>query len=388
MLNNNKYNLAHSFSMKRMVQTMLLYSILFLSSCGNKQSEENGHQKFSVLQISPESVEIKESYSASIQGRRDIDIYPQVSGRITELRVTEGQRVQKGEVLFIIDQVPYEAAWNKAKADVKAAEAQAKTARLEWESKRQLFAKQIVSEYDLTTAQNMLEVAEATLEQMKALELNARNNLSYTEVKSPADGVVGILPYREGALVGTSIAEPLTTISDNSEMYVYFSMTENQLRALLRQYGSSDEIVSRMPPIVLELNDGTLYAEQGRIESISGIINRQTGTVSVRGVFPNANRLLLSGGIGNVIIPRKEVNAIVIPQVATTELQDKILAYKVSGDNRVESVELSVEDLKDGKRYIVRSGLSAGDVIVTEGVGMLRDRMQIDRKDEKTERRD
>ena len=332
MLNNNKYNLAHSFSMKRMVQTMLLYSILFLSSCGNKQSEENGHQKFSVLQISPESVEIKESYSASIQGRRDIDIYPQVSGRITELRVTEGQRVQKGEVLFIIDQVPYEAAWNKAKADVKAAEAQAKTARLEWESKRQLFAKQIVSEYDLTTAQNMLEVAEATLEQMKALELNARNNLSYTEVKSPADGVVGILPYREGALVGTSIAEPLTTISDNSEIYVYFSMTENQL--------------------------------------------------------PNANRLLLSGGIGNVIIPRKEVNAIVIPQVATTELQDKILAYKVSDDNRVKSVELSVEDLKDGKRYIVRSGLSAGDVIVTEGVGMLRDRMQIDRKDEKTERRD
>ena len=232
-------------------------------------------------------------------------------------------------------------------------------------------------------------MAEATLEQMKALELNARNNLSYTEVRSPADGVAGTLPYREGALVSSSMSTPLTTISDNSEMYVYFSMTENSLRALFRQYGSSDGIIRQMPPLSLMLNDGTLYTCHGRIESISGVINRQTGTVSVRSAFPNPDRLLLSGGIGNIILPHKEAQAIVIPQTATTELQDKILAYKVatdaySGKATVTSVELTVEKLNDGKTYIVRSGLSAGDVIVTEGAGLLRDGMQIEVKNSKT----
>lgn len=337
------------------------------------------------MTVAPDSVEIKESYSASIQGRQDIDIYPQVSGRIVKLSVTEGQRVCRGQQLFIIDQVPYQAAWQKAKADVRAAEAQVKTARLDWESKKQLYAGKVVSEYDLTTAQNTLDMAEATLEQMKALELNARNELSYTEIKSPTDGVAGTLPYREGTLVTSSMTTPLTTISDNSEMYIYFSMTENSLRSLLRQYGSLDGVIQRMPPLSLVLNDGTLYSEQGRIESISGVINRQTGTVSVRSVFPNPDRLLLSGGIGNVILPHRENSVIVIPQTATTELQDKILAYKVTTESHsnkatVTSVELTVEKLHDGKRYLVRSGLSVGDVIVTEGTGLLRDGIQIEIK--------
>lgn len=185
---------------------------------------------------------------------------------------------------------------------------------------------------------------------------------------------------------------PLTTVSDNSEMYVYFSMTENSLRSLLRQYGSLDGVIRRMPPLSLVLNDGTLYSGQGCIESISGVINRQTGTVSVRSVFPNPDRLLLSGGIGNVILPHKENHAIVIPQTATTELQDKILTYKVSADVHSEkatvtSVELTVEKLNDGKTYIIRSGLSAGDMIVTEGVGLLRDGMQIKIKNEETEKK-
>ncbi len=373
---------------KKMMCVFSALCMMFLSSCKDEKTSET-HTACEVMTVATGSVEIKESYSASIQGRQDIDIYPQVSGRIVKLCITEGQQVHKGQLLFIIDQVPYQAAWQKAKADVRAAEAQAKTARLEWESKKQLFSKQVVSEYDLTTAQNALDMAEATLEQMKALELNARNNLSYTEVRSPADGVTGTLPYREGTLVSSSMSTPLTTISDNSEMYVYFSMTENSLRALFRQYGSSDGIIRQMPPLSLMLNDGTLYTCHGRIESISGVINRQTGTVSVRSAFPNPDRLLLSGGIGNIILPHKEAQAIVIPQTATTELQDKILAYKVatdahSGKATVTSVELTVEKLNDGKTYIVRSGLNAGDVIVTEGAGLLRDGMQIKVKNSKT----
>lgn len=339
-----------------------------------------------VITVSAGPVEINESYSAAIRGKQDIEIYPQVSGKITELCVTEGQRVRKGEVMFVIDQVPYRAALRTAIANVHAAEAQVETARLDYTSKQQLFAEQVVSEYDLSTARNALAVAEASLEQARAQETDARNNLSYTEVKSPSDGVVGTLPYRVGALVSASLPQPLTTVSDNSSMYVYFSMTENQLRALLREYGSPDSLIRKMPSISLQLNDGTLYGGKGHIESISGIINTQTGTVSVRSVFPNEDRLLLSGGIGNVIIPHHDDAAIVIPQTATTELQDKILAYKVAEDNTVSSVEIKVEKLNDGKRYIVRSGLAVGDIIVTEGVGTLRDGVQITLKDERKEK--
>ena len=218
----------------------------------------------------------------------------------------EGQRVKQGEILFVIDQVPYQAALRTATANVHAAEAQVETARLDYESKRALLREEVISEYDLS-------VAEAGLEQMRAQETNARNSLSYTEVKSPSTGTIGTLPFRAGALVSPSMAQPLTTVSDNEEMYVYLSMTENQLRALIRAYGSPDETIRQMSPVWLQLNDGTVYDEPGRIETISGVIHPQTGTVSVRSVFPNAKRLLLSGGIGKVVIPRSVPDALVIP---------------------------------------------------------------------------
>lgn len=374
-------------NMKRTaIGAILIGCMVSLVACKQQETGGNVPTVCEVMTVSAGPTEINESYSASIRGRQDIEIYPQVSGKITELCVTEGQKVKKGEVMFVIDQVPYRAALRTAVANVHAAEAQVETARLDYTSKQQLFAEQVVSEYDLSTARNALAVAEASLEQAHAQETDARNNLSYTEVKSPSDGVVGTLPYRVGALVGASLPQPLTTVSDNSSMYVYFSMTENQLRALLREYGSPDSLIRRMPSISLQLNDGTLYAGKGHIESISGVINRQTGTVSVRSVFPNEDRLLLSGGIGNIIIPHRDDAAIVIPQTATTELQDKILAYKVAKDNTVSSVEIKVEKLNDGKQYIVRSGLAAGDVIVAEGVGTLRDGVQITIKDERKEK--
>lgn len=373
-------NSTHSFPMKRMIQATLIAGLAFISSCGNKPSDGYIRQEFPVMTVALAPVEIQESYSASIQGRQDIEIYPQVSGTISRLCVQEGQMVRKGEPLFIIDQVPYQAALRKATANVHSAQAQVETARMEYNSKKKLFQEKVVSDYDLSTAKNALAVAEAGLELAKAEEIDARNSLSYTEVKSPADGVVGTLPYRMGALVGPSIAQPLTTVSDNSQMYVYFSMSENQLRNHLRQYGSPDEVIRQMPSIELQLNDGSIYNEKGNIESISGIIDRQTGTVSIRSVFPNKNKLLLSGGIGNVIIPHKEDAAIVIPQNATYEIQDKIYACKVKKEGKVSVMELSVEKLNNGKDYIVRSGLSAGDVIVTEGVGLLQDGMKINIK--------
>ena len=266
--------------------------------------------------------------------------------------------------------------FDTAEANVKAAEAALASAELKYESNRLLYERKVVSDYTLKTAENEYLTAQAQLAQMQAQQVNAANNLSYTVVKSPCDGVVGTLPYRVGALVSSAMATPLTTVSDNSSMYVYFSMTENQLLSLIRQYGSVDEALAEMPEISLRLNDGSTYGETGRIESISGVIDTQTGTVSVRAVFPNKLRLLFSGSSGNVLIPSVYEDCMVIPQEATVRYQDKVLVYKVVGGKAVSTL-VTVADVDDGREYIVEDGLSVGDEIVAKGAGLLRDGMQV-----------
>jgi membrane fusion protein (multidrug efflux system) len=206
---------------------------------------------------------------------QDIDIYPQVAGYIEKLNVSEGDIVRKGEILFVIDQVPYKAALQTAIANVEAAQANLATAELTYKSTQELYAKKVVSSFNLQTTENAYLTAKAQLSQAKAQEVNARNDLSYTEVKSPSDGVVGMLPYRVGTLVSSNMPQPLTTVSDNSNMYVYFSMTENQFLSLARQYGTIEKALQDMPPIQLQLNDDSIYDEPGKIESISGVTKKQ-----------------------------------------------------------------------------------------------------------------
>ncbi len=354
-------------------------ALLILTACGETQ-QSTPQQSFPTIEVGLDSVSVDELYSATIEGRQDVQIYPQVSGTITRVCVKEGEKVRKGQSLFIIDQVPYQAALRTATANVHAAEAQVESAGLEYESKKILFDENVISEYDLSLSKIALAIAEAALEQAKAGEINAKNDLSYTEVKSPVDGIIGILPYRAGTLVSPSIPQPLTTVSDNEQMFVYFSMTENQLRSLFRQYGSPEETIRQMPEILLQLNDGTMYDSKGYIESISGIINSQTGTASIRAVFPNKNRLLFSGGIGNVVLSRVEMGVIVIPQGVTYEIQDKIFVYKVV-DGKAVSTEIKIAKYNDGKRYIVHNGLSVGDKIISEGVGLVQDGIEVESKE-------
>lgn len=359
------------------IKSMLsIISAGLLCACGNNGQGEYGQQAYPVLTVQPDSITVDECYSASIQGRQDVEVYPQVSGTITKVCVKEGERVSNGKILFVIDQVPYRAALLTATANVHAAQAQVETAQLDYTSKEALLREQVISEYDLSMARNALAAAKAGLEQARAQEIATRNNLSYTEVKSPSDGIVGTIPYRVGALVNPAMPAPLTTVSDNQEIYVYFSMTENQLRSLLRKYGTPNEVIAKMPSIKLQLNDGSVYASGGRIETISGVINSRTGTVSVRAVFPNEDNILISGGIGNVIIPHIERSALVIPQSVTYEVQDKLFAYKLVG-GKAAATQLSVEKIHDGKQYIVRSGLQQGDTIVSEGIGLIQDGMEI-----------
>ncbi|MDE6070256.1 MAG: efflux RND transporter periplasmic adaptor subunit [Alistipes sp.] len=329
-----------------------------------------GPGQYAVLTVATTDREIPTNYSATIRGRQDIDIYPQVGGTIAELCVTEGETVAQGQTLFIIDQVPYKAALQTAEANVAAAKAGVATAQLVYDSKKQLHAKKVVSQFDLATAKNSLLTAQAQLAQAEAQRVNAENNLSYTVVKAPSNGVVGTLPFRVGALVGPTAK--LTTVSDSSEMYVYFSMTENQLLNLIRRYGSLANTLQNMPDVQLLLNDGSAYDRTGRIESISGVIDMTTGSVQLRAAFPNPDGLLHSGGSGNVVVPSTFVDCIVVPQTATFEIQDKVYVYKVI-DGKAASSMIDIEKISNGREYIVKSGLVAGDTIVAEGVGLLRE---------------
>ena len=354
---------------------MIIACCLAFPAC-KQATQTRANTEHEVMTIAPTSRTLSTSYPATIKGRQDIEIYPQVSGKLTELCVSEGQHVKKGQPLFIIDQVPYQAALRTAEANVEAAKASLANAELTYESRKALYAEEVVSEFDLNTTENSYLSAKAQLAQMEAQEVNARNNLSYTVVTSPSDGVVGTLPYRVGALVSSSIPQPLTTVSDNSVMYVYFSMTENQLLGLIRQYGSKDKALEQMPAIKLTLSDKSEYAHEGRIETISGVIDQSTGSVSIRAAFPNQEGLLHSGGSGNVVIPQQRDNVFVIPQAATYEIQDQTYAYKVI-DGKAVSTLIRVSRVNGGQEYIVESGLAEGDVIVAEGAGLLREGMEI-----------
>ncbi len=357
---------------------------LTLNSCGGDQSPQVPAQAATVcnvLTINKTNCATNDLYSASIKGQQDVSIMPQVSGTLVKLCVKEGQRVHKGQIMFVIDQVPYKSAFATAQANVTAAKASVATAQLTYDSKKELRAKNIISDFDLQQAENTLYNAKAGLAQAEAQEVNARNSLSYTEVKSPVDGVVGTLPFRVGALVSPSMPTALTTVSDNKDMYVYFSMTEKQMLELVRQYGTKEKAIKEMPEIVLLLSDGSTYEQKGKLETISGVIDENTGSVSFRAVFPNKDGLLSSGGSGNVLIPSYHKNAIIIPQSCTFELQDKRFVYKVVDGSAV-ATNITTVRTDDGRNYIVTSGLNEGDVIVAEGVGMMREGTLIQPKEQ------
>ena len=353
-----------------------LLALLFAGCASNENSHTGQQREWQTMSISRSDISLHTRYSASIQGKQDIEIRPQVAGTIISVHINEGERVRKGQTLFVIDQVPYRAALNQAQANVKAAEATVATATLNHQTRQRLFAEKVISQYDLQTAENEKLKAEAELAQAEANVLNARNNLSYTEVRSPADGVAGMIPYRQGALVDAAIAQPLTTVSDNSEMYVYFSMNESQMLSFMRRHGSMDEMIKNFGEVELLLSDGARYVETGRIESVSGVIDRSTGSVTLRAVFPNRDRILLSGSSGNVQIPTMYNNVILIPQAATMRIQDQFLVYTVV-NGKAQSAQISIATENNGKEYIVTEGLNEGDVIVSDGAGLVREGMEI-----------
>jgi membrane fusion protein (multidrug efflux system) len=369
--------------MKYRILGLLALSAALVCSC--KQTSTTVASKndavYPTLEIQLSDRTLTTGYSAAISGVQTVEIRPQVSGMITDILIEEGESVRKGQVLFVIDQTPYKAAYEIAVASMKSAEAALSTAKLIYESNKDLFEQDVVSEFDLMTAKNDLIDAEARLALCKAEEVNASNNLSYTEVRSPVNGVASMIPYRVGALVNSNIAQPLVTVSDDSRVYAYFSMAENQMLDMVQQYGSLDNAIRQMPEVELVMSNGQVYEHKGKINAISGTISESTGSVSIRAVFNNRNHLLRNGGSGSIIIPSEYKNCIAIPKTATYELQDRIFVYRVI-DGKASSTEISVSPQDNGQEYIVTKGLAVGDIIIAEGAGLIKEGAEIKIKEE------
>ena len=353
---------------------LCMMGLSFLSSCSSGQGGSKlGDDEFTVQAVQTTSSEQATSYPATIKGIQDVEVRPQVSGFIVKLCVDEGATVRKGQALFQIDPTQYAAAKNQAEAAVKMAKSNVNTLTLSEQQKKNLHDKNIISDFEYQSAVDQLLSAKASLAQAEAQLTSAKQNLSFCTVASPSNGVVGTFPYRIGSLVSPSISQPMTTVSEIGEMYIYFSMTEKQLLEMTKAGGTLKAQMEKMPAVQLQLADGTIYDDKGKIDAVSGVIEQSTGSVSMRAVFPNSKNILRSGGTGNVIFPYVMENVLLIPQTSTVEIQDKKFVYVLQQDNTIKNTEIQISPLDNGKQYIVTGGLKSGDKIVIEGVQNLKD---------------
>lgn len=351
-----------------------------LASCGGSKKQgkpDFGDNEYAVRTITGQSADLQSTYPATIKGVQDVEIRPKVSGFITKMCVKEGQSVKAGQLLFVIDNVTYAAAVRQAKAAVNSAKAQLNTARLTYNNSEKLFKNNVIGSYELQSAKNAMESAAAQLAQAEASYVSAKQNLDFCYVASPASGVIGDLPYRVGALVSASSQQALTTVSNISTMQVYFSMTEKDLLSMTKTAGGIHAAIKDYPAVKLQLADGTIYNQPGHVATVSGVIDPTTGSVSMRADFPNPEHLLKSGGSGSIVVPHVSNSAIIIPQDAVSQVQDKLFVYVVDKDNKVKYTAVTVDPNNDGKNYIITSGLNIGDRIVINGISALTDGQEI-----------
>ena len=360
--------------MKKMMLVAMVATVLM--SCGGGGGRPTfGDNEYPIETVSESSAALQSTYPATINGIQDVEIRPKVSGFITQINVTEGQTVSAGQVLFVIDNETYQAQVRQAQATVNTAQTAVNTAKLTFDNTKKLHASKVVGDYELQTAENSFLSAQAQLAQAQATLASAKENLSFCYVKSPAAGVVGTLPYKKGALVSAS--NVLTHVSDISKMEVYFSLTEKDMLSLSQSEGGLRAAIDAFPPVKLQLTDGSVYAHEGKVVAVSGVIDKTTGSVQVKAHFPNPEKLLKSGGSGSIIIPRSADAAIVIPQRVVMEVQNKKFVYLLKDSNKVAYTEITVDPQNDGVNYIVTSGLKVGDKYVTNGITKLTDNMEI-----------
>ncbi|RKD92896.1 membrane fusion protein (multidrug efflux system) [Mangrovibacterium diazotrophicum] len=357
--------------------------LLAVYSCSNSKGGQTGMagqvREYNVVSLQPQDITLYKDYPTTLQGSQTVEIRPRVAGYIEEIMVDEGDLVKKGQVLFRLNANDLQAQVRSAEAQVKVAEAQVSTAKINVDKTQPLVDKNIISEFELESAKTALASAEAQLANANANVANAKANLGYTLITSPTNGIIGNFPYRVGSLVSSTITQPLTTVSNTANMYAYFSMNETEFLTMTQDLegASTKQKLENLPAVDLVLPTSAIYANKGKVETASGIVDQTTGAINIRASFYNPEGVLRSGSSGAVRIPQHYTNAIIIPQKATVEIQNKHFAYTVNEENKVVNtlIEVVTGNLKDS--YIVTSGLKAGDKVVLEGISSLRDGTEI-----------
>ncbi|MFY0255441.1 efflux RND transporter periplasmic adaptor subunit [Chitinophaga sp. 30R24] len=357
--------------------TIALILIFVLAACKNKKDSKQQQtiKPYPVIVIKTQHAVIYSDYPATIQGLQNIEIRPKIDGYVEAIYTDEGATVKKGQLLFRINAPQYEQNVNTAKANIKIAVADVNAAQMQVNKVKPLVDKDIVSAYELEAAVYTLQSKQAALAQAQAALINAQTNLSYTTIYSPANGVVGVLPYKIGSLIGSTTANPLTTVSNISQIYAYFSINEKQgLDFFLSSKGATmQEKLTTLPPVTLVLANGVILPKKGRVETASGLINPQTGALNMRATFDNPDGLVRSGSSALVRIPRTLDNALLVPQKATYQIQGKLFVYVVDANNKVKSVDIGSNASAAGQSFVVQQGIKTGDKIIVDGISNLKE---------------
>lgn len=372
-----------------LVSVPLLSSIiLLLTSCGGNKDQKPGAapggaagaqanqvKDYPVLTVATRTTTLFSDYPATVQGQQNIEIRPKIDGYIQTIYVDEGATVRRGQPLFRISAPQYEQQVRTAQADIKIAQANVNAAQMQVNKVRPLVEKNIISRYELESAEYTMQARQAELAQARATLANARTNLGYTSITSPVNGVVGTIPYKIGSLVSSNTVQPLTTVSNIGNIYAYFSINEKQALDFAHASPGTTlkQRLERIPPVTLMLSTGSEFPQKGRIETASGLINTETGSVSVRATFPNPGNIVRSGSSGVVRIPRTVDSAILIPQKATFEIQGKKFVYVVESTGTVRSAEIKVMETGNGQYFVVLEGVKPGEKVVLEGVASLKE---------------
>ena len=338
-----------------------------LTSCGVDMPKET-KSSFETMTVKKSDIELPYKFSAKMKGQNDVTVTPQVSGQLMKICVTEGQQVKKGQTLFIIDSRNAQLELEAAQANLQAALAQENSAKLEYESNKNLFEKKIVSSYMLNNSENSYKQAQASVAQARSAVNRAKVNLGFCTITASVPGIIGEIPVRTGDQV--SPMTQLTMLSGNTTMYAEFSVTEAIVEAMVKEGMKANEVekyIANLPPATFVMKNGTEYPHKGRVISLTGVVNSETGSLTSKVSFPNPDGHLYSGIQGTIVMPFAEKSVIVVPQYAVVRLQDKVQVFKVKADSTATAIEVTTEDTGNGKDFIVTSGLNEGDQIVTTG---------------------
>ncbi|SEW44582.1 efflux RND transporter periplasmic adaptor subunit [Chitinophaga arvensicola] len=325
-----------------------------------------------VVQLDTSSAMTSSEYSAVLEGKVNVDVRPQVDGYLDKIFVDEGSFVKAGQPLFQVNDRPYREQLNKDIANLHAMESSVNTAQLEVDKIKPLVDNKVVADMQLKTAMASLQTAKANVEQARAAVAASQINVGFTLVKAPVSGYIGRIPKRVGNLVGKTDATPLTTLSDISEVYAYFSMSENDFMNFSKGASGNtlQEQLRLLRPVSLILSNGDLFRQKGRIEMVDGQFNKTTAAISLRATFPNPGSILRSGNTGKVKIEQLFSGIIQVPQSATLEMQDKVFVYELGDSNIVKRRIIQLAGA-NGDQFIVKEGLKRGDKIVTAGIETL-----------------